>query len=377
MPSRLRIVCLVTQMEGGGAQRAAVRVTEGLQQRGHDVQCWFLYLKRPIYANHPQCHCLLDHPPRGALDYLRILSSLTRRLRTHQPDAVISFTHYANVLGQCCAWIAGVPCRVASQRNPASSYPRAARLADRVLGNLGLYHANVMVSHTARASFASHGRRYQRGVCVVPNGLEPVHSKLSQEQARLAFKLPERVPLALALGRLAHQKNHQVLLHAIKQVPSVHLAIAGEGELRAELEGLARELGVQERVHLLGEIEASRVADFLKAGDVFVMPSRFEGMSNAMLEAMLAGLPVIASDIDAQAEVLRREGLPDAGLLLPAEDVNAWVQAMRRLLLDDPSERERLASLSQARAGDYTVARMIDGFEQAVLEHVKQGKAHG
>jgi glycosyltransferase involved in cell wall biosynthesis len=365
----LRIILLVTQMEGGGAQAAAVRVASGLRGRGHNAETWFLYRKRSIQGAEEWVRVMLDRPPRTPLDYLRVAEQLGRRMRAFRPDAVVSFTHYANVLGQCVARAVGVPGRVASQRNPAWSYPRIARIADRVIGSLGWYSVNVMVSRSVADSFARYPRRYRRRATVVYNGVPFTPSSLSREAARRRFGLPLEPILILNIGRLSRQKNQQALLKALPAVAGAELVLVGDGELSAELRVEAKRYGVEARAHFLGEIGAADVPHVLRAADVFAMPSRYEGMSNALLEALCAGLPIAASNIPPQAEVLRPDGASAAGLLVAPDDVSGWESALNRLTRD-AALRHGLGLRALERARDFELERMIDGFERCVEDAV-------
>ena len=136
----------------------------------------------------------------------------------------------------------------------------------------------------------------------------------------------------------------------------VFLAIAGDGELREQLELLARRRQVGDRVYFLGELMPSDVPDFLRAGDVFVFPSRFEAFGFALVEAMMMGLPVIASDIDAHREVVG-----DAGILLPLNETEVWVEAIKGLIANEEI-RMRLADASRSRAGNFSAENMVKGY---------------
>lgn len=142
-------------------------------------------------------------------------------------------------------------------------------------------------------------------------------------------------PLLVCVGRLEPQKDHDTLLRALALVPNAHLALVGDGFLRPTLEALADTLGVRDRVHFLGR--RSDVPSILKAADVYVQSSRWEGWCIAVLEAMAAGAPVIAS---------RAPGLADAvegvGRLFPPGDAAELAEHIR-FLLGHPEERARLS----------------------------------
>jgi exopolysaccharide biosynthesis WecB/TagA/CpsF family protein len=363
----LRIVQVVTQLEGGGAQGAALRVAEGLRHRGHEVETWFLYRKGPAHDDASGIRILFERPPVGPWDYVRISARLLRELRAMRPDALVSYTHYANLLGQTAALVARVPSRVASQRNPSWRYPWAVRWWDRWAGSWGVYTANVMVSESVDSTFERYPAAYRRRVRVVPNAVRVPHVTLPSGEARSRFSIPGDGFLVVTVGRLSPQKNQTVLVEALGCLPGVRLAVAGEGPLRAALEEVALRTGVQHRLHLLGELEHREIPNLLGTADVFALPSTFEGMSNALLEAMAMGLPVVASDTPAQREIL--EAHPgkggSAGILLPPDEPRAWAEAIRRLRANGAQRRD-LGSRARRRAGDFPLERMVEGFEAAV-----------
>lgn len=366
MSKPLRIVNIITQMEAGGAQGAAIRVAAELRRRGHEAETWFLYLKRPTYVEHEGVRVLLERQPTKVNSYTYIFNKLIRDIQTFKPDGVITYTHYANVLGQIAALIAGVPARVASQRNPSWSYPKAARYLDQVIGSLGIYTANIAVSHAVYESFNSYPKSYGQRLRIIYNGVSPKESSLDKIEARTKFNLPEQSPLVVNVGRLAHQKNQEVLIKALCLLPAVHLAIAGDGELRESLMQQALDLGVKKRVHFVGEIPPENIPDFLRTGDIFTFPSHFEAFGFALVEAMHVGLPVIASDIPALAEVLSKSSEP-VGLLIPPTDDKAWAQAIQQVLADDQL-RTTLSSQSQQRAALFSLENMVNGYEQCVTK---------
>jgi glycosyltransferase involved in cell wall biosynthesis len=242
------------------------------------------------------------------------------------------------------------------------------QLGDRVAGSIGLYTRNVVNSESVRDSFAGYPNAYIRRLDVVYNGLAWRQSPLSKTSARAQFGLPLDSYLIVNVGRLSPQKNQSLLLRALQRLPQVHLAIAGDGDLDEALRREASLLSVAERVRFLGRLDQSSVADLLAAADLFVQPSLFEGQSNALLEAMNAGVPVVASDIPPQAETLRGDDGAPVGRLLPANDESAWAMEIGSLL-SDPEQRERMAADARRRAGDFTIERMADGFERAILEN--------
>lgn len=169
----------------------------------------------------------------------------------------------------------------------------------------------------------------------------------------------------LAVGRLHPQKGFDVLLRAFAALPP-HLAcwnlwIAGTGDARADLQQLAAELHVSERVRWLGFVES--VETLYRAADLFVQPSRYEGMSNALLEAMASGLPVIATDTCPGALELVVDG--ETGRIAPGESPAGLATTMEELM-DSPSRRRTLGDAARSRSRAFRLERVLPEWEEVL-----------
>lgn len=150
---------------------------------------------------------------------------------------------------------------------------------------------------------------------------------------------PAGGPLIGSLARLDPIKGIDVLLRAMTELEGVSAVIVGDGEARVALVALAQDLGVADRVTFAGWSDRAR--DYLALLDVYVLASRFEGLPVSVIEAMLAGLPVVASDVGGVADAVR-DG--ETGVLVPPEDPAALAAAIRGVLAD----RDRMRALGQA-----------------------------
>ena len=164
-------------------------------------------------------------------------------------------------------------------------------------------------------------------------------------------------------GRLTTAKSLDVALRALIQVPGVALAIAGDGPDRAELEALAAELGLQERVRFLGAQPRERVLELFHASDASLLSSSWENFPHTVVEALAAGAPVLATAVGGVPEVVR-DGVN--GLLVPAGDADALAEAIRRFFADDEL-RARLAAAAAPSVDEYRPERLLARIE-AVLE---------
>ncbi len=179
--------------------------------------------------------------------------------------------------------------------------------------------------------------------------------------SRADLGVPDQAMLILALGRLHRVKGFDLLIRAMAQVPGAHAVIAGAGPERADLERLARDCGVQNRVHFPGW--RADAGALLKAADVFVSSSRHEPLGNMVLEAFSAGTPVIAAAAEGPAEVITDEA---DGVLVPLDDPARLAGAINRVLRDRPL-RAALAAAGRARfEAEFKRSAVLDVWQNAL-----------
>ena len=140
----------------------------------------------------------------------------------------------------------------------------------------------------------------------------------------------------------------------MRKVPNAELLLVGDGDLRLQMQRLSMELGIADRVHFLGR--RPDIPQLLKMADLYVHASNYEGFGIAAVEAMSAGLPVVASDVPGLGEIVK-----GAGMLVPPGDDEALAKAINDVL-ESPTLREQLAAASQKRAADFSIERTVDAF---------------
>ena len=276
--------------------------------------------------------------------------SLRRVIRSIKPDAVLSFLTQTNILTILAT--RGLATRtLVSERNDPRLQKTRRRVA--VLRKLTYPLADVVTANTYGALQAMESFVPKADLAFLPNPLRLPDSSSPTCSAGPAF---------ITVTRLVEQKGVDILLKAAAQafqrLPQWRLAIVGDGPLYAELRLLASELGIEARVDWHGHVE-DPVA-LIRAADVFILTSRFEGSPNALLEAMACGLPSIVSN--ASPGPMELMG-PEAGLIVPAENIGATARAMITLA-QDREMRERLG----AAAFDRTSLHQLDNAIQVWRE---------
>ncbi|WP_052336740.1 glycosyltransferase family 4 protein [Nocardioides alkalitolerans] len=214
----------------------------------------------------------------------------------------------------------------------------------------------ITVSHWQRATYEHMGVAAHRMV-TVPNGVHPHTGSLGRDAARRELGLRPEQPVVMTVGRLTVMKGHRYLVEAVpmllERFPDLVVVVVGEGHLREVLEERARTLGVAHAVRFPGHRTDAR--DLLAAADVFVLPSRHEGMPLAVLEAMDASLPVVGTRVIGTSEAVD-DGV--TGRLVAPQDPTALAGAIDGLL-GDPALRRRMATAGKRRHEElFTATRM-------------------
>jgi len=283
-------------------------------------------------------------------------------LRAHRPALVHCHTGRANWLGGLAAWSAGVPALTTRRMDR-----RVARgLRTRLLYGRLMRRA-VAISPAVAARLARAGVPAER-IRTIASAVDAaaLTPSATRDALRARLGVAADTPCALVAARLVRRKGVDVLLSAWARRlggGNGQLWIAGDGPERAALEAAARRLAPAEPVRFLGE--RSDVADLLEACDVFVLPSRQEGLGVAALEAMARARPVVASAVGGLAEAVVAD---ETGLLVAPEEPKALAAALDRLL-GDPALARRLGEAGARRAADHFGAeRMVGAYEDLYRE---------
>ncbi len=364
LDSHRKAVFIVSFMNRAGAQQAAHRIACGLKERGWNTELWFLYKVTADSFPGVSVRVFHESAAPGVRGYARILRDVLAAMFSCRPDAAVSFLPLASVIGQTAALLARVPRRVASLRSPASTFNWPIRYLDRLCGTIGIYTNIIAVSHAVAADAKTCPARYRRIIDVVRNGVLPANVQQTTAEARAALGLKRDSMVVLTVGRMAAQKNYPLLLDITERLQHAHLVCVGEGPERRFIEGEITRRKLSDKITLLGALPANRVPLAYRAADIFILPSLFEGQSNALLEAMSASLPVIVSDVPSQTETVLEEGGP-WGVALPVNDAQLWADEIDRFATDT-ARRKHFGALAKQRADRFTIASQIDGFEAAL-----------
>ena len=215
------------------------------------------------------------------------------------------------------------------------------------------YTSRRLTAHVAVGERVA--REVERLAALPTHSIRMIHNGVADVELEPLARAFEG-PVLGAIGRLDRQKGFDVLLRSLAQVPQAQLVVVGDGQERDALERLAAELDLSERVRFEGWREDAR--RYLTTFDVLVVPSRFEGFPLVIVEAMLAGLPVVASAVGSVPESVL-DGT--TGLLVPPEDAVALASALRTLL-GHPALRAQMGASGRKHALGFTSEAMARAY---------------
>ena len=363
-----KIVLFGSQITVGGAQRVLLDQAEWFYARGWDVQAVFFYdkdgLLREWSERYPFPVTALSVYQRGAGmrknlgSVLHGFIALTAMLKRLRPDVIECFTHDADTVGIPAAFLAGVKKRFGSHHGQFAGQSGFARKLHTAIINSGLASGLICVSARAERQALEEGIRPEK-IRVIFNGVKPVTADpLIRAEVRRELGLEDDETMILNVGRLTPEKAQRNLVKAAELLsgqPRLRFFIAGEGPCRGELESMIR----GDRFRLLGN--RSDVDRLLNAADLFVLYSDTEGMPVSLMEAMSAGLPCVASDLEGIAQLIPDESF---GTLIPPGDPELLAETIRGVL----SDPEKAAAQGKAAAGRILRDFSLDASCRAYLE---------
>lgn len=355
----IRVLEVVPTLKRAGAENVVAALARALDRGRFELGVVSLYERFPQGL-------ALDVPvwylgKRRGLD-MRMVPRLAAVMREFRPEVV--HTHsYVLRYTLPAGWIAGPRAMVHTVHNMAER--EADRLGRFIQG--WAFRRGVMAvaigAEVARSFRAAYGRNPAR---TIPNGVDT--AAFQRPEARAAWRIAEGFGadevLIASVGRLDPQKNPLALIEAFAQVPVGRLAMAGEGSLMEAAREKAERLGVEERVRFLG-VRAD-VAEMLSACDIFALASDWEGSPLAVLEAMAAGLPVVATAVGGVPELVE-DGV--TGILAPPGDVQALASALEALV-GDPQRRREMGQAARERSKRFEVSAMVEAYAALFEEMV-------
>jgi len=373
MDDRRHVCFVLPSLNGGGAERAAVHVLNGL-----DAATWrrsmFLFERTGPYLadvdRSIEVHASAS-PSRGER-----WQALRRFVQEHRPDVIMAFLSFATTLSAARAAQTGAKV-VFNQQTPMSAFLNDADYA------WGAGWRRVVFSATSRLTYGAADLiiATSRGVAddltanfgiapdsikIVPNPVDVATVRARAAEPIDAALLPAGSgPLVVAAGRLADAKNYPLLVDAfaiLRQRVPARLAILGSGELEAQLREQIAARALSGCVTLLGF--QPNPWQFIARAQAFVLTSHYEGFGNVLIEAMACGVPVVATASAGTRDIITNNG---NGFLVESHTPAAVADALSRLLTDEPT-RDRMATTARDSARGFDVDRVIASYDAALRQ---------
>jgi glycosyltransferase involved in cell wall biosynthesis len=359
---RLKLMLVTVGLGVGGTETQILEMASRLDRARFDVLVCGLK-KSGVVAEELRARKVrvvtLDGAGKGDL---RVLYRLARLIRAERPDIIHAFLGFANLAASLVGRLLGVPVIIWSYRDVEVWKTRAHWLADRA----GARRADAITccSDAVRQFVLAHINGHASKLVTIHNGVDPGAFDSPPGVSRAQLQLREAGAVIGAISRLDEpKKGLAVLLHALADVarrngmPAWQCVLVGDGPARDGLRQLAEEIGLQGRIVFAGMRRDA--ASVLPVMDIFVCPSLYEGFGIAIVEAMAAGRPVIASRVGGIPEIVVHE---DTGLLVPPGDAGALADAIAALL-SRPDRARAMGARGRERA------RQRFSIETAVRRH--------
>jgi len=333
----LDLLYVITDLNLGGVPLHLRRLAVAMRDRGLNVAVLSLSPSGPV-ADRLRSDGIPVYSCEACCGWdFRVISRLSRLIRTLQPTLIHSFLFHANLAAKFAAQAVGFPAsRLICEIQTVEVERKWHLWVDRRTFDLCRFtigNSPSVVRHLAECAGIPPSR-----LRLVRGGIDPTPIQQAAPADRQGLGLSKDAKMIFWAGRLDPVKGLNFLIDAVAGLadPRVHLVLAGDGPMRNTLQAQVDAVGLTPKVHFLGPRQD--VPSLLKACDIFAFPSRSEGLPNALLEAMTAGCAIVATDVPGNRDLIEFQSL---GLLVSYGDTMDLVWALK-WLLDDPAFRTKL-----------------------------------
>ena len=346
----MRFFFLLASLGSGGAERVVSLLANKMVERGHQVEIICLKFNDVYYQTDSRVKVTLAM--EQTKNRLTEVFWLRKYLKKQKPDVVIPFTEGVYCFTILSLLGTGIPIIASERLDPA-----AMSTTRKILKRLLLPYADWLVVQTQSIK-EYFPKSIQKKASIIYNPVndESLSPTLPSREGRL-----NRI---ISVGRLYPQKNQAMMIRAFAKVadefPDWQLVIYGEGPLRESLELIFESLGMKDRVLLPGRTE--HVVEELRKSKIFCMSSDYEGMSNAMIEAICVGLPVISTKVSGTEELIK-DG--ENGLLVEIGDENGFGDCMSKLM-SSAVERENMSVRNKKIAGLFDIDYIVNQWMELI-----------
>lgn len=353
-----RIAYVIDKLTLHGTQKFLLSLTQELSPHGFEQR---------VYCLKNEAHpANLDAFRQAGIDVI-ILGATPRGIwrmiadwRAWEPDIVFTLLFYSDQIGRIAAKITAVPVIISSIRAQNIYKQRWHFWCDRLTAR---FAQKIVFNAKSAIPFAlRHEGVREAQVVYIPNGVNPLAQAFDKQACRRQLEIPPTAQVIASIGRLVPQKGFDCLLRAFRivaaQFPDACLLIIGQGAQFAKLQMLAAELGVSSQTRFIGE--RTDIGTLLACADVYAQASHFEGMPNALMEAMAAGIPAIATAVDGARDIVD-DGV--TGWLTPPGDAEQLAAQICEALRSPEIAAQIGTNAARSMAERFSVEQMAAAYE--------------
>lgn len=369
-PRPLRVSRVITWLPVGGIERKILAVLPRLNPDLFQVRLLCIRERGELADTLEASGIPVDVIPFKSRLHPPSLLAMKRYLQHHQFDLIHSHMYRSNVPATVAGKWAGTPVIIGQVHNVDTWETLRQRTMDRLLCRWR--QGMIGVSERVREDMTRNLGLPREKTEVIYNGvdLKPFADRSQREGVRREWGLEPEDVAVVYHGRLVSQKNPELLVKLAEELggpyPRLRVMILGDGGLREKLEGMVREKKLGERVRFLGKRDD--IPRQLQGGDIGVLPSFKEGFSNALVEAMAAGLAMVATDVGGNGEALISG---ESGWIVPPQEDDLFLKKVESFL-KSPGKTREMGLAAQERAGLFSLDRMVEQVERYYLKLARQ-----
>jgi len=376
MKPKIKILYIITSSGIGGAEKILYYTATGLDYDKYDISVCSLKkmgeIARALEKQGIAVYCLHMGDRESFWGWLSSIIALIRlspyiiRIR---PTIIHSFLFRANILARIAGYLTGVPIIISSVRVMGGE-KKYFHYVEMITSFMVDHY--ITVSESVKRHIIDKSRISNEKISVIYNGVNIKSQDNAYEQnAKIPFKIENEDRILMTVGRLHEQKGHCYLIQAVSEVrkefPKVKLLITGEGEEENNLKKLVKSLDLTNEVIFAGL--SSDIEGIFPMAELFILPSLWEGLPNALLEAMAAGKPVVATKVGGIPEIVVHG---ETGILIPPRNPHALAIAIVDLLQDRLKAKD-MGEAGRIRAGKrFSIYKMIEKTENLYQELLKE-----
>jgi len=376
MKPKIKILYIITSSGIGGAERILYYTATGLNYNKYDISVCSLKKKgeiaRALEKQGIEVYCLHMGGRERFLGWLSSIIALIRLfpyLIRIRPTIIHSFLFRANILARITGYLTGVPIVISSVRVMGGE-KKYFHYVEMITSFMVDHY--VAVSESVQKHIIDKSRISNEKISVIYNGVNiKSQDNAYGQNVKVPLTIQNEDRILMTVGRLHEQKGHCYLIQAIskvrKEFPKVKLLVTGEGEEENNLKKLVKSLDLTNEVIFAGL--SSDIEEILPMAELFILPSLWEGLPNALLEAMAAGKPVVATKVGGIPEIVVHG---ETGILIPPRDHDALAIAIIDLLQNRLKAKD-MGEAARIRAGKrFSFYKMIEKTENLYQELLKE-----